>query len=319
MNSENFLLSVIIPVYNESGNIKALLERLLPILTQYQYEILFVDDGSTDDTVSDIKKECKKNPRTKLISFTRNFGHQNALSAGYTYAKGACVVTIDADLQDPPELIHDMIRAWHKGSEIVYARRRSRAKDSLLKKWTAWAFYWAINQMSEVPIPTDVGDYRLLDAKVVQYLNGLPEQAKFLRGLVAWSGYKTSYIHFDRSARHSGDTHYPFRKMVGFAITGITAFSTKPLRVVIYFGFLTALVGLLGMVYAFLRRVLLPHEFWVTGWTAIFVSVTFFSGAQILILGVIGEYIGKIFGQVQGRPLYLIQEKINVDESKSFS
>jgi len=313
--THNFLLSVIIPVYNESGNIKALLSRLTPSIKEYSYEILFVNDGSTDDTISEIKAECDKNTAIKLISFTRNFGHQNALSAGYRYAQGDCVVTIDADLQDPPELIKKMIEAWQEGFEIVYAHRRSRDKDSIFKKSTAWLFYWVINQVSEVTIPTDVGDYRLLDKSVVTYLNTLPEYARFLRGLVAWSGYRTTYVDFDRSLRHSGDTHYPFRKMLSFAVTGITAFSTKPLRMVIYFGFLTATVGLLGMIYAFLRRFLLPHEYWVTGWTAIFVSITFFAGVQILILGVIGEYIGRIFTQVQGRPLYLVKETVNLEKS----
>jgi dolichol-phosphate mannosyltransferase len=310
----NFLLSVIIPVYNESGNIKALLSRLMPTVSKYTYEVVFVNDGSTDNTVQEIKAECTRNPAVKLISFTRNFGHQNALSAGYQYTKGDCVVTIDADLQDPPELIDKMIGAWKKGFEIVYAHRQSRRTDSIFKKTTAWMFYWLINQVSEVRIPADVGDYRLLDRSVVEFLNGLPEYARFLRGLVAWSGYKTTYVDFDRSLRHSGDTHYPFRKMFSFAVMGITAFSTKPLRVVVYFGFLTATVGFLGMAYAFLRR-LMPHQYWVTGWTAIFVSITFFSGVQIFILGVIGEYIGRIFTQVQGRPLYLVKETVNIESS----
>lgn len=317
MAKNNFFLSVVIPVYNEAGNIKALLARLMPIVEKYRYEILFVNDGSTDNTVSDIKVECAKSPSIKLLSFSRNFGHQNALSAGYHYAKGDCVITIDADLQDPPELIDKMISVWQKGFEIVYAHRRSRKTDSIFKKSTAWLFYWFINQVSEVTIPTDVGDYRLLDRSVVEFLNGLPEYARFLRGLVAWSGYKTTYVDFDRDTRHSGNTHYPFRKMLSFAVTGITAFSTRPLRVVVYFGFLTATVGLMGMLYAFIRRFLLPHEYWVTGWTAIFVSITFFAGVQIFILGVIGEYIGRIFTQVQGRPLYLVKETINIDTSSN--
>ena len=310
---KHFMLSVIIPVYNESGNVEVLLSRLIPIVGKYTYEVVFVNDGSTDDTVQEIKVACAKNPAIKLISFTRNFGHQNALSAGYRHTTGDCVVTIDADLQDPPELIDKMIKAWQEGSEIVYAHRESRVSDSIFKKTSAWIFYWFINRVSEVGIPSDVGDYRLLDRSVVQFLNGLPEYARFLRGLVAWSGYKTTYVDFDRGIRHSGDTHYPFRKMFSFAIMGITAFSTKPLRVVIYFGFLTATVGLMGMMYAFVRRFFLPHQYWVTGWTAIFVSITFFAGVQIFILGVIGEYIGRIFTQVQGRPLYLVKEMVNIE------
>ncbi len=311
MSQRDFLLSVIVPVYNESGNVSALLSRLIPVLSPYQYELIFVDDGSHDDTVKDIRHACDDNSSVKLISLTRNFGHQYALSAGYRFAKGDCVVTIDADLQDPPELIDKMVTQWKDGSQIVYAHRRSRARDGIFKKLSAWMFYWLINKISDVEIPTDVGDYRLLDRAVVDYLNSLPEYSRFLRGLVAWSGYRMSYVDFDRSVRHSGSTHYPIRKMVSFAVTGITAFSTRPLRVVIYFGFLTATAGFLGMAYAFMRR-LMPHEFWVTGWTAIFVSITFFSGVQIMILGVIGEYIGRIFTQVQGRPLYIIKETINM-------
>ncbi len=307
-----FLLSVIIPVFNEAGNIEALSDRLTKVIKNYDYEIIFVNDGSQDKTEDDVKNLCTSDERIKLISFTRNFGHQNALSAGYMHASGDCIVTIDADLQDPPELIHDMIKKWESGDDIVYAKRKTRNKDSLVKKVTAWGFYWFINQLSETPIPTDVGDFRLLDRNVVTYLNSLPEHARFLRGLVAWSGYRTSYVLFDRAARHAGETHYPLRKMLNFALTGITAFSTKPLRFVVYFGFLTAAVGFAGMIYALARRILLPHEYWVTGWTALFVAVMFFSGVQILILGVVGEYIGKIFGQVQGRPLYLVKEKINI-------
>lgn len=313
LRKQPFLLSVIIPVFNEAGNIDILIDRLTQVIKNYNYEIIFVNDGSKDSTEEDVKKYCTQDNRIKLLSFTRNFGHQNALSAGYENAQGDCIITIDADLQDPPELIHEMIKKWQSGDDIVYAKRKTRHKDSYMKRFTAWGFYWLINQLSEIPIPTDVGDYRLLDKEVVIYLNKLPEHARFLRGLVAWGGYKTSYVYFDRAARHAGETHYPIRKMLNFALTGITAFSTKPLRFVVYFGFLTAALGFTGMLYALVRRLLLPHEFWVTGWTAIFVAIMFFSGVQILILGVVGEYIGKIFGQVQGRPLYIVKEKINLD------
>lgn len=312
IRKSNFNLSIIVPVFNESGNINILLDRLIQVVKNYNYEVIFINDGSLDNTEEDISIACQADNRVKLISFTRNFGHQNALSAGYSLATGDCVITIDADLQDPPELIHDMIANWQDGDEIVYAKRKSRHSDSITKKFTAWGFYWLINQLSEIAIPTDVGDYRLLDRSVVDYLNSLPEQAKFYRGLVAWSGYKTSYVYFDRASRHAGQTHYPIRKMINFALTGITAFSTRPLRYVVYFGFLTAGVGFSGMIYALFRRIVLPHEYWVTGWTTLFVAVVFFSGVQILILGVVGEYIGKIFGQVQGRPLYLIKKRVNL-------
>lgn len=308
----SFSLSVVIPVYNEQGNINVLLARLLPILTHYNYEVIFVDDGSTDQTVHSIGIHAAHNTRIKLIALTRNFGHQIALSAGYQYATGDAVVSIDADLQDPPEIISRLVKKWQEGYKIVYAKRRTRSKDSFFKRSTARLFYWGINRLSEVEIPTDVGDYRLIDRIVVEYLKALPESSRFLRGLVAWSGYDTTQVEFDREERHAGSTHYPLRKMISFATTGITAFSVKPLRLVTYLGFVTAFFGFTGMTYALVRRFILPHEYWVTGWTALFVSIMFFSGIQILILGMIGEYIGRIFGQVQGRPLFLIKKTKNI-------
>lgn len=307
-----FFLSIIIPVFNESENVSVLLDRLLPVVKEYTYEIIFVDDGSVDDTVEIITAHTTQDPRIKLISLTRNFGHQLALSAGYAYAAGDAAVSIDADLQDPPELIHQLVTQWRAGYKIVYAKRKTRKTDSAFKRATAQVFYWMINRLSGTPIPTDVGDYRLIDRDVITFLNGLPESSRFLRGLVAWSGYSTTMVEFDRDGRHRGQTHYPMSKMINFAVTGITAFSVKPLRLVTYLGFATAGLGFAGIAYALLRRFLLSHEYWVTGWTTIFVSIMFFSGIQILILGMIGEYIGRIFGQVQGRPLYLVKETKNV-------
>jgi dolichol-phosphate mannosyltransferase len=309
----DFFLSIVVPVFNEQGNIAALMKRLMPVVGKYRHEIIFIDDGSQDETVREIEEIAQTRPEVKVVSFTRNFGHQIALSAGYHHARGDCVVSIDADLQDPPEVIDNMLKQWRDGAKIVYARRKTRKSDSMFKKISAWGFYWFINKLSEIQIPMDVGDFRLLDQVVVRYLNSLPEHAKFLRGLVAWSGYRTAYVEFDRESRHSGETHYPLRKMLNFALTGITAFSVKPLRVVTCFGFGTAALGFLGMTYALIQRLFLPHQYWVTGWTAIFVSIMFFSGVQMLILGIIGEYIGRIFGQVQSRPLYLVKKRINIE------
>jgi dolichol-phosphate mannosyltransferase len=311
MSTSHPLLSIVIPVYNEQGNIHELLARLLPIAQAYSYELIFVDDGSSDFTVAEISHHATQNHHIKLISLTRNFGHQLALSAGYAHSSGDAIISIDADLQDPPELIHAMIKKWQDGAKIVYAKRRSRTSDTSFKKYTAHLFYWCINRLSDTSIPQDVGDYRLIDRSVANYLNTLPESARFLRGLVAWSGYPAEYVEFDRAARHAGDTHYPFRKMLAFATTGITSFSIKPLRLVTYLGFITAGIGFSGIAYALCRRLFLPHEYWVTGWTTIFVAIMFFSGIQILFLGIIGEYIGRIFVQVQGRPLYLIKHTVN--------
>ncbi len=311
MVQTDFLLSIIIPVYNEKNNIKPLLDRLLPIVNNYKYEIIFVDDGSTDNSDNEIKKLASKNTNLKLVSFFRNFGHQMALSCGYTQASGDCVVSMDSDLQDPPETIPEMIENWQKGSMVVYAKRKTRSVDQIFKRFSASFFYKIINFMSDVPIPKDVGDYRLLDRKVVDYLNSLTEQSKFLRGLVAWGGFPASFVNFDREKRNSGDTHYTFGKMMNFALDGIISFSIKPLRLATFFGFLAAILGFLGMIYAIIGKFYFPQNL-VSGWAAIFVGLMFLGGVQLITIGIIGEYIGKIFTQVQNRPNYTIKEKLNI-------
>lgn len=305
-------LSVIIPVYNEEQNIIPLLHRLLSVLNKNSYEIIFINDGSTDNTEAIIKKEARKNTNIKLISFQRNFGHQMALTCGYQMAKGDVVISMDADLQDPPEIIDEMIKEWKKGVKIVYAQRKERQGEGWFKKITAKIFYFLINFLSDIPIPHDVGDFRLVDRQVVDFINNLPERFRFLRGLVAWPGFPTSYIYFKRDKRHAGITHYPFSKMLNFAIDGIISFSIKPLRLASYLGFITAIFGFLGIIYALYRRLFLPHQYWVTGWTALFVAVMFLGGIQLITIGIIGEYIGKIYQQLQNRPFYVIKEKVNL-------
>lgn len=305
------LLSIIIPVFNEQDNINPLLKRLLPVLKSYLYEIIFIDDGSNDKTIDQIKKYAKKDEKIKLISFTRNFGHQMALTAGYLYAKGDVVISMDADLQDPPEIIPKMIEKWKNGAKIVYARRKKREADSFFKKITALLFYKIINFLSDTPIPDNVGDFRLLDREVVIFLNQLKERARFLRGLVSWPGFKTDFVFFDRQKRFAGKTHYPFKKMLNFAVEGIISFSIKPLRIASYLGFITAGIGFFGIIYAVLGKIFLP-KYWVTGWTALFVGIMFLGGVQLLTIGIIGEYIGKIYQEIQSRPQFLIKEKINI-------
>ncbi len=311
---QDFLLSLVIPVYNEESNITPLLNKLLPLLKPYRYEILFVNDGSIDETSKEIQKHTK-DKSIKYIEFNRNFGHQMALSCGYAMANGDAVISMDADLQDPPEVIGEMVEAWQKGSLIVYAQRAERDVDSAFKRWSARQFYNFINSLSDTPIPRDVGDFRLLDRQVVEYLNELPEQSRFYRGLVAWGGFPSSCIQFRREARFSGKTHYTFSKMANFALDGITSFSTKPLRMATLVGFWTAVIGFLGIIYALVGRFLHPAFFpqeWVTGWTGLFVAIMFLGGIQLVTIGIIGEYIGKIYTQVQQRPRYIIKEKINV-------
>lgn len=308
----NFLLSIIIPVYNEESNIDPLLKRLLPIAKEYDYEIIFVSDGSKDNTDKFIKQSAKKNNRIKLISFTRNFGHQMALTAGYEVSKGNCVISMDADLQDPPEIIKMMIARWQKGAKIVYAKRdEERNVDSFFKKKTAYLFYRFINFLSDTPIPDNVGDFRLLDREAVDFLNNLPERSRFLRGLVAWGNYPTDYVYFKREKRFAGETHYTFSKMLNFAFDGITSFSTKPLRIATYFGFTAASFGFIGIIYHLVRKLIHP-QFYVIGWTGLFVGIMFLGGIQLITIGIIGEYVGKIYQEVQKRPQYLVKEKVNL-------
>jgi len=307
----NFLLSIIVPVFNKKNNIQPLITRLLPIISIYQYELIFVNDGSVDPTPNIIKEEAKKNKNIKLISFQRNFGHQIALTAGYQNAKGNCVITLDSDLQDPPEIIKDMIIKWQKGAKIVYAQRKKREVDSFLKKFTAQFFYKFINFLSDTHIPDDVGDFRLLDRIVVDFINNLHEQSRFLRGLVAWGGFPAQYVFFDREKRFSGETHYPFSKMLNFALEGIVSFSTKPLLLASYLGFITGSIGFLGIIYAIVGKLFFTG-YWVTGWTALFVGIMFLGGVQLITIGIIGEYIGKIYQEVQKKPLFLIKETVNI-------
>ncbi len=309
---EDFLVSIVIPVFNEEKNINPLLKRLLPVVKKYRYEIIFVDDGSKDETAKIIKEKAKINTNIKLISFLRNFGHQQALTAGYQNARGEIVISMDADLQDPPEIIPQMIRKWQEGAKIVYAKREKREGDSFFKKQTASLFYRLINFLSDTPIPKNIGDFRLLDQEVVKFLNQLPERSRFLRGLVAWPGFKTDYVYFERKKRFSGKTHYTISKMFNFAFDGITSFSVKPLRLAVYFGFVTGFIGFLGIIYAVYRRIFLPHDYWVTGWTALFVAVMFLGGIQLITIGIIGEYIGKIYQEIQKRPSFLVKERVNI-------
>jgi dolichol-phosphate mannosyltransferase len=307
----NFLLSIIIPVYNEENNVSPLLDRLIPVVNKYDYEVIFVSDGSTDKTAEQINTFAQSNKRIKFLGFYRNFGHQMALTCGYRYAKGDCVITIDADLQDPPEIIHQMIEKWKKGTKVVYAKRKAREVDSFFKKKTASLFYTLINFLSETPIPDEVGDFRLLDKEIVVFLNNLPEQSRFLRGLVAWGGYSAEYVYFNREKRVSGETHYTLSKMLNFALEGIISFSTKPLRLASYLGFLSAAIGFLGIIYAIVGKIFHPVN-WVTGWTALFVGIMFIGGVQLLTIGIIGEYISRIYVEIQKRPQYLIKEMTNL-------
>ena len=310
--TNNFLLSVVIPVYNEENNIDPLLKRLLPVVKNYNFEIIFISDGSKDKTDEVIKSKAKKDPSIKFVSFLRNFGHQKALTCGYNFAKGDCVVTIDADLQDPPEVIGQMVKKWQNGAKIVYAKREKRDVDNFIKKLTAFLFYKFINFLSDTPIPTDVGDYRLIDREIVNFLNNLPEKSRFLRGLVAWGGHPASYVYFKREKRYAGVTHYTFSKMLNFALEGITSFSVKPLRLSIYFGFFASFFSVIVIATKSVQHFILNQGDWLPGWASLFFSIVFLGGVQLITIGLIGEYVGKIYQEIQNRPQYLIKEKVNL-------
>ena len=307
-----FLLSLVIPVYNEEQNIPHLLKRLLPVLKNYQYEIIFVDDGSADNTAGVIKEKIRGDSHIKLARFSRNFGHQMALSCGYLMSKGNAVITLDADLQDPPEIIPLMLQKWEKGAKIVYAKREKRNVDTFFKKYTALLFYKFINYLADTPIPQDVGDFRLLDQVVVRFLNDLPERQRFLRGLVAWPGFPTDYVHFSREKRFAGSTHYTISKMANFALEGITSFSSKPLRLSTYLGFTVSAFSVLVILVKSVQHFVLHQGDWLPGWASLFFSIVFLGGVQLITIGIIGEYVGKIYQEVQKRPKFFIREKINL-------
>lgn len=308
---KSFLVSIIAPVYNEQDNIELFLTRLLNVVKKYQYEIIFVNDGSIDNSEQILKNLCLKNKNIKLISFVRNFGHQMALFAGYEKAKGDVIISLDVDLQDPPELIDEMIKKWQNGGKIVYAKRTERQGESFFKKATASLFYQLINFLSDVKIPENVGDYRLIDKQVLNYLKNLKERPEFLRGLVAWSGYKTDYVYFKREKRFAGQTHYPLSKMINLALYGITSFSTKPLRLSTYFGFLVSGFAIFSIIFKSIQHFVFKQGDWLPGWASLFFSIVFLGGIQLIMIGIIGEYLGKIYHEIQNRPNYLIKEEIN--------
>lgn len=308
------LLSIVVPVFNEEESITETVKRLIDLqdnlAQEIDVELVFVDDGSKDRSLSLLKSIAENTASVKVISFSRNFGHQIAITAGIDLAAGDYVAVIDADLQDPPELIADMYRMALTGFDVVYGKRRSRANETIFKKATAASFYRLLNYMCEIDIPTDTGDFRLMSRKVVDAFKQLRERHRFVRGMVPWLGYKSVPLEYDRAERFAGETKYPFRKMLAFATTAILSFSSKPLTMAIRLGFFTIFAGLAGGGYMLYLKLFTNIP--VPGLTAILLSIALFSGVQILLIGVVGEYIARIFEEVKGRPLYLIAETINI-------
>jgi dolichol-phosphate mannosyltransferase len=267
-----------------------------------------VDDGSDDGTLAHLRNIQAGDSSVRVLRLSRNFGHQLAVSAGLEHATGDAVVIIDADLQDPPEVIADMLARWREGYEVVYGRRMHRAGESRFKIASAKVFYRVLDRLSEIHMPLDAGDFRLIDRKVVEALRHMPEQARYLRGMVTWTGYRQTAVLYDRAPRMAGTTKYPFWKMLRFAIGAVSSFSTKPLRLAMWMGFVASAIALLGVGYAFVVR--LFTQSWVPGWAAIFIAVLFVGGVQLISLGIIGEYVGRIYNEVKGRPHFLVAERL---------
>lgn len=307
-------ISVVAPVYNEEKIIPEFYRRVVATMERIgaPFELVFVNDGCRDHSPEIMRQLHDTDPRVKVISFSRNFGHQIAITAGLDYARGQAVVVIDSDLQDPPEVIEEMVKHWREGYEVVYAVRSERAGETWFKKLTAGVFYRLISRITSIDIPVDTGDFRLMDRKVVDAMRDIREQHRFMRGLSAWVGFKQLGIPYKRDARKAGETKYPLRKMLRFAFDGITSFSYVPLQLATYFGFLIAGLSVLFILVVMVLR--LGGEEAFKGQATTLVSVLFMGGVQLIFLGIIGEYLGRIYNEVKRRPLYIVAETLGLTD-----
>ena len=309
-------LSIVIPVFNEQDILPELHQRLNNAAKQItdSYELIFINDGSRDNTFPILKQLAGNDKHVRYLSFSRNFGHQIAVTAGLDNCKGEGVGIIDGDLQDPPELIPEMYAKYKKGFKVVYAKRVKRKGETFLKKFTAKIFYRLLKKITSVDIPLDTGDFRLIDKEIVEYLKQMPEQNKFLRGQIAWLGFSQTFVNFERDSRNTGKTNYSIRKMVRLAMDGITAFSDVPLKFATTLGFIVSLVAFLIILYALFSFFVLERT--ITGWTSLIISTMFIGGIQLLALGIIGEYISRINTNMRDRPLYIIDQTNIIDDSQ---
>jgi glycosyltransferase involved in cell wall biosynthesis len=311
------IYSIIAPIFNESGNIPDLYIRVRDVLdsTGESWELILIDDGSTDDSADLIREYATQDARVKPVLFARNFGHQIAVTAGLDYSRGGAVVIIDSDLQDPPEVILDLITKWKDGYEVVYAVREEREGESWFKLFTAKLFYRMISSITDVNIPMDAGDFRLLDRKVVDVLNQMREKHRFLRGMSSWVGFRQTGVPYRRAARQVGETKYPFRKMFRLAINAVTSFSYFPLQLATYIGFVAAGLSILSIPIVIAIR-LWGSETPLVGQATTLIAVLFLGGVQLISLGILGEYIGRLYDEAKGRPLYIVREAPGDDESE---
>ncbi len=312
------VISVVVPIYREEELIAELHRRMTGALAQlpagHDFEVIYVDDGSSDGSLARLVELSRSDPRIKVLGLSRNFGHQLAITAGIDAAAGDAVVVIDGDLQDPPEVILEMVERWKDGYHVVYGKRRSRAGESLFKRVTAAWFYRTLNRLSEMPLPLDTGDFRLMDRAVVDTLRGMREASRYIRGMVTWIGFKQCDVVYDRDARYAGETKYTLSKMVKLASDGVASFSARPLMLAMNFGALVTAVSFLGLVWVVLDRVLHPGRL-VEGWASLMVVVLFLSGVQLMSIGVLGSYLGRVFIETKRRPLYVVAERHGFDAS----
>lgn len=307
--------SIVAPIFNENENLPELYRRVKNVMdsTGETWELVLVDDGSTDGSTEVIHALAKEDPHVRPVIFARNFGHQIAITAGWDYARGDAVVIIDADLQDPPEVILEMAKKWQDGYEVVYAVRAEREGESWFKLWTASLFYRIIYRITDVKIPVDTGDFRLMDRKVVNVLKQMRERHRFPRGMSAWVGFRQIGVEYKRAARLAGETKYPFKKMVRLALNAITGFSYFPLQVATYFGFVIAAIAAIAIPVVIYMRVTGSQAFF--GQATTLIAVLFLGGVQLICVGILGEYIGRLYDEAKGRPLYVVREAPDQQET----
>jgi len=313
------LISIIIPCFNEEKVLENTFQRVSAVLGKVQgmdYELLFVDDGSSDSTPAILKSLAEKDPRITIIRFSRNFGHQPAVSAGMQHCRGDLALIIDADLQDPPEVIPDMLQQLKtQKANVVYGVRKTRKGETWFKLVTAKMFYVLLNKLSDVPMPLNTGDFRVVDRKVINAFNALPENTKYIRGLISWMGFKQSPFYYQREARLAGSTKYSLTKMIRFASTGIFYFSKKPLQIATAFGFLSVAAGLLLSAWILFSKFTNP-QYLISGWTSLVLAVIYFGGVQLLTIGILGQYIGNLFDEVKRRPEYIVDEIVTQERGR---
>lgn len=312
------LLSIVVPVYFEELVLNEMYDRLKKVLvqleSQYNHEIIFINDGSTDKSIDTLLQISAHDNIVKVLDFSRNFGHQIAVSAGLDYAKGAAAIVIDADLQDPPEVIVQMLEKWREGYQVVYGVRTKRKGENALKLLTAKIFYRILEKLSDTKLPLDAGDFRLVSREVIDALKSMPEGSRYIRGMVTWVGFKQCGVSYERDARYAGETKYTLKKMLAFAIDGITSFSDKPLRLTMHFGLFVTFLAFLALAWIIINKAINPAS-GIQGWTSLISIVLFLGGVQLISIGILGEYVGRVFKETKRRPLYVIANKYGFDSA----